>query len=118
MSRPVIDGERKAVLRLVSPGTFRYEGLVTRSVWETLKPEAGMKLATMRALNGATLHVQSCAGQFPAVGTLIPAALLRNRSGQTRSGRQMDRHLTAIATQRTAEKQYARILQNARKVVL
>lgn len=117
--RPVIDGERKALLRRVDASTFLFVGLLRRSEWATVKAEPGVMLTTQRALMGATLHVESLKGQMPVAGqTRIPAALFAHRSGRARTGRQMDNHLTAIAAQRSAERQYARILQGAKKVIL
>lgn len=113
-----IDGERKGVLVRIDAGTFRYDGLRTRSEWEPLKAQPGVVLVSMRALTGITLHVQECKGQFPSVGTLIPAKLLKGRSGIKRTGRAMSQHLDAIKVQRKEERTYARALQGARSVKL
>lgn len=116
--RPVIDGERKAVCHRVSPTSFEYAGLFVRSDWEQMSAEPGTLILTQRAFMGAMLHDQSLKRQYPSVGHVFPAKLLAKRSGIKRSGKAMDSHLSAIADQRKAEREYARILQNARKVVL
>ncbi|HEY6010034.1 MAG TPA: hypothetical protein VIX18_01085, partial [Nitrospirota bacterium] len=80
MARLIIDGERKALL--VRVGTsFRFDGLLRRSEWESRKAQPGTLIVTQRCLNGAALHVQGLKGQYPTIGTLIPAALFAHRSG-------------------------------------
>lgn len=100
----VIDGERKIIVRRVSPATMRFEGLVPRSVWEARKAEPGITIVTQRAFMGAMLHDQTLQGQYPSVGHIFPAALLSKRSGRTRSGKAMAAHLNRISTQRSAER--------------
>ena len=95
-TKPVIDGERKVVLRRVDVGNFAFEGLVPRSKWSTMKAQVGVILMTQRAFLGATLHLPQLDGQFPAVGTVVPVALLKGRT-QTRTGKAMDLHLKDIA---------------------
>jgi hypothetical protein len=115
MPRSTIDGERKALLRRVDAASFLFVGLVPRSVWESAKASPGIRIVTQRVLMGATLHVQSLAGQLPIAGeTIIPAALLKGRSGQYRSGRAMDAHLTAIATQRKAERAAFKVINSVK----
>jgi len=98
--KAAIDGERKGVLTRVDVGTFRFEGLIPRSQWAALKAQPGRTLITQRALIGATLHLPELQGQLPAVGTIIPVALLKGRSGSFRTGKAMDQHLTDIAAVR------------------
>ena len=117
MARQNIDGERKALLRRVADG-FRFEGLVPRSLWQDRAREKGVLIVTQRALLGASLHVQSLEGQFPPIGAVIPAALLKGRSGIEYSGDAMDAHLYTIKAQRSQERQALKTLTALKAAIL
>jgi hypothetical protein len=99
-----IDGERKGILTRVDLGNVRFDGLFRRSQWATLKAKPGVSLITIRALLGATLDLPGLDGELPPVGTIIPVALLKGRSGVKRNGAQMDAHLATIKATRDADK--------------
>ena len=117
MARQKVDGERKALMRRVADG-FRYEGLVTRSGWETRGREKGVLIVTQRALLGASLHVQSLEGQFPPIGAVIPAALLKGRSGIEYSGEAMDARLYSYKAQRSQEREALKTLTALKAAIL
>lgn len=114
--RPIIDGERKALMRRIDAASIQFVQLLPRSSWQRITPEAGVSLVTMRCLMGASLHHEPLQRQFPVPGTVFPVALFSKRSGQKRSGKAMTRHLDSIKEQRSAERQYAKLLQECRKV--
>lgn len=111
-----IDGERKAVLRVVDTANYEYTGLVGRTQWEPFKKK-GYVLVTQRALLGASLHVESLNGQLPNEGTIIPKALLKGRSGVFKGGDQMAQHLDTAKTARKAERGALKTINELHKLI-
>ena len=112
-----IDGQRKAVLRIVDAANYEYTGLVRESEWTGFKKK-GHILVTMRALEGATLHLEQLDGQLPGVGTIIPKALLKGRSGVFKGGDQMAQHLDTIKSNRKAERASVKTLNALKAAIL
>lgn len=94
-NKVVIDGQRKAALRSVDTANYEFTGLKRESEWRTFK-QKGYVLVTLRALEGATLHLEQLNGQLPEVGQIIPKALFKGRSGVFKGGDQMAQHLDSI----------------------
>lgn len=118
MARQDIDGERKALLVPSGAAHYSFSGLLRRSEWAAFKDADKGILVTMRALNGACLHIQSLNGQFPPIGTRIPRKLLENRSGQRTNGIAMDAMLGEYAATRKSEREALKALKVIKAAIL
>lgn len=115
--REPIDGQRKYVIRNQADGTSLVAAFITETEWSTRRAHKGETLVTQRALHGATLNAFQN-HRLPVVGDVFATKLLEGRSGQFRSGREMNAHLVALKAEAKAGREAVKTLNALRKAIL